>query len=140
LPRAELLEGEDRRRAAPRVRLDDLDIRQADHLFPERPLTGSVRYRILDRRSGDYALRLTFYFGKHRRYVFLPPAPLPEADHGKLPFSFPALGDPDDFVAGPDAVFVEVVSHDSGQFVVESNAAASLVHVMPYGAARPGKP
>jgi serine/threonine protein kinase len=131
--------GDDRRRADPRVRLTDLDIQQADHLSPARPVAGSVRYQILDRRPGEYALRLTFYFGLHTRYVVLPRAPLPEADHGTLPFSFPALGDPHDFAPGPFVVFVEVVSEDSGRTMVESNAAAAAVYVMPPEAAKPGK-
>jgi hypothetical protein len=109
-------------------------------LFPEWPVTGTVGYRVLGRRPGGYALRLTFYFGKHKRSVLLPRAPLPEADQGTLPFSFPALGDPHDFVPGPYVVFVEVVAQDSARTVVESNAAAAAVYVMPPEAARPGKP
>jgi hypothetical protein len=132
--------GDDRRRAAPRVRLADLQIQQADHLFPERPVSGSVGYRALGRWSEEYALRLTFYFGKHRRYVLLPRAPLPEADRGTLPVSFPALGGPHEVVPGPDVVFVEVVSQGPGQTVVESNAAAAAVYVMPPDTARPEKP
>jgi serine/threonine protein kinase len=130
----------DPRRAAPRVRLADLTVAGADRLFPERPVTGSVAYRIVERWPGEYALRLLFYFGKHRRSVFLPRAPLPEADHGTLRFSFPVLGNPDEVFPGPDAVFVEVVSQDSGRTVVESNAAAAAVYVMPAGEARTGKP
>jgi hypothetical protein len=130
----------DRRRAVPRVRLADLAVAEAEHLFPERALTGSVGYRILERWTGEYALRLTFYFGKRKRSVLLPGAPLPEADHGTLRLSFPALGDPHDFTPGPFAVFVEVVSKDADRTVVESNAAATAVHVMPPEAARPDKP
>jgi hypothetical protein len=133
--------GDDRRRAAPRVRLADLRAREADRLFPERPVTGSVGYEVLSRWPGEHALRLTFYFGKHRRYVWLPRAPLPEADRGTLPFSFPPLGGPDEVVPGPDVVFVEVVSQEGlGESVVESNAAAASVYVMPPEAARPAKP
>ena len=94
----------------------------------------------LDSWQGKWALRLTFYFGKHRRSVFLPPGPLPEAENGTLRFSFPALGAPDEVVPGPDTVFVEVVSRDSGRMVVESNAVAAGVYVLPAGAARPEKP
>jgi serine/threonine protein kinase len=132
--------GEDRRRANPRVRLDDLHVEQADQLFPERPVTGSVGYRMLGRPPGEYALRLTFYFGKHKRYVVLPHVRLPEAGRRSLPFSFPALGDPHECMHGPYAVFVEVISHDSGWTVVESNAAAAAVSVMPPEAPRPKKP
>jgi serine/threonine protein kinase len=131
---------DERRRAVPRVRLADLDVQGADQLFPERALIGSVGYRVLDRWSGEYALRLTFYFGKRKRNTVLPRASLPEADHGSLRFSFPPLGDPHDFIPGPDAVFVEVLSRDTGQAVVESNAAAAAVHVMPPEAARPPTP
>jgi hypothetical protein len=132
--------GDDRRRAVPRVRLADLQVQQADHLFPERPVAGSVGYQVLGRWPGEYALRLTFYFGKHKRNVLLPRAPLPEADHGTLSFSFPALGDSHEVIPGPDAVFVEVVSQGPGQTVIESNAAAAAVYVMPPEAARPEKP
>jgi hypothetical protein len=132
--------GDDRRRAVPRVHLADLQVQQADHFFPERPVAGSVGYRALGRWPGEYALRLTFYFGKHRRSVLLPRAPLPQADRGTLPFCFPALGDPHEVVPGPDAVFVEVVSQGAGQTVIESNAAAAAVYVMPPEAARPEKP
>jgi hypothetical protein len=131
--------GEDLRRAAPRVRLADLQVQHADQLFPERPVTGSVGYRALGRRPGEYALRLTFYFGKHRRSVLLPRAPLPGAGRGTVPFSFPPLGEPHEVVPGPDAVFVEVVSQGPGRTVVESNAAAAAVYVMPPEAARPEK-
>jgi hypothetical protein len=129
--------GNDQWRAAPRVLLSDLAVDRADHLFPERPVTGSVVYRIVGRRPAEDSLRLTFYFGKRRRAVFLPGAGLPPADRGTLRFSFPPLGDPHQFVPGPDVVFVEVVTRDSGRVVVESNAAAAPVRVMPPEAARP---
>jgi hypothetical protein len=103
-------------------------------------VAGSVGYRAPGRRPGESSLRLTFYFGKHRRHVLLPRASLPEADRGTLPFSFPPLGDPHEFVPGPDVVFVEVVSPGAGATVVESNAAAAAVHVMPPEAPRPGPP
>jgi hypothetical protein len=130
----------DRRRAVPRVRLADLDVPEAEQLFPERPMRGSVGYRVLNRWPGEFRLRLTFYFSKRKRSVLLPGAPLPEADHGTLRFSFPALGDPHDFTPGPFAVFVEVVSQGSDRTVVESNAAATAVYVMPPETARPEMP
>jgi hypothetical protein len=132
--------GSDRRRPVPRIRLANLVVQGADRLFPERPVTGSVAYRILNRQPGEYALRLTFYFGKHRRSVFLSRPPLLEGEDGTLRFSFPVLGDPHEVFPGPDAVFVEVVSQESGATVVESNAAAAAVCVMPAEEARPGKP
>jgi hypothetical protein len=132
--------GEDLRRAAPRFRLADLQVQHADQLFPERPVTGSIGYRSLGRRPGEYALRLTFYFGKHRRGVLLPRPPLSEPDRGALAFSFPPLGGPHEVVPGPAVVFVEVVSQGPEGTVVESNAAAAAVYVMPPEAARPEKP
>jgi hypothetical protein len=129
--------GDDWRRKAPRVVLSGLTIEGADHLFPERPVKGSVAYRILDRWRGGYALRLTFYFGKRKRHVLLPPERLPEADRGILRFSFPPLDDAPQVMPGPDVVFVEIVTQDSERTVVESNDAAAAVRVMPPEAARP---
>jgi hypothetical protein len=129
--------GDDLRRAAPRVVLSDLVIDGADTLFPERPVTGSVAFRLLGRWPGGYALRLTHYFGTQGRTVLLPRDHLPDADKGTLPFSFPPLSKPHEVMPGPDAVFVEVVTQDSGRMIVESNAAAAAVRVMPSEAARP---
>jgi hypothetical protein len=129
--------GSDCRRSVPGIRLSGLVVEGADHLFPEQPVTGSVSYEILARRPGPCALRLTFYFGKRKRDVFLPRDGLPGADRGTLPFTLPPLDDPDEVMPGPDAVFLEVVTHDSGRAVVESTAAAAAVRVMPASAARP---
>jgi hypothetical protein len=127
----------DKRRAIPRVRLSDLVIEGAAHLFPEQPLQGVVTYRLIDRRPGNHALRLTFYFGKQKRHVLVPSEPFPENDEGFLSFSFPALADADRVVAGPDVVFIELVDLEAGQTIIESNAAAALVQVMPPEAKRP---
>jgi serine/threonine protein kinase len=132
--------GDDRRRAVPRILLSDLDIQKADHLFPERPVIGSVEYRMVARWPGDYALRLTFYFGKNKRSVFLPSEPLPESDHGTLRFSFQPIGGPHEVSPGPDTVFLEVISQDNERMVVESDAAAAVVYVMPPEKTRPEKP
>jgi hypothetical protein len=129
--------GDDLRRAAPRVLLSGAVLDGASRFFPERPVAGSVVYRVLSRWQGNCALRLTHYFGTRGRAVLLPLAGLPETDQGTLPFSFPPLADPRDVVPGPDAVFVEVVTQDDGATVVESNAAAAAVRVLPPGAARP---
>jgi serine/threonine protein kinase len=129
--------GDDLRRAAPRVLLSGAVIDGAGNLYPERPITGSVAYRFLDRWPGKYSLRLTYYFGTNNRTVFLPQDHLPEADQGTLPFSFPPLGKPQEVVPGPDEVFVELITIDSGRVVVESNAAAAAVRVVSPDAARP---
>jgi hypothetical protein len=129
--------GDDLRRATPRVLLSDAAIRGADSLFPERPVSGSVTYRILDRWPGPYGLRLTYYFGTHSRTSLVPRDRLPEADRGTLSFTFPPLGSPQDFMPGPDAVFVECVTEDAGRTVVESTAAAAAVRVVPPDEARP---
>jgi hypothetical protein len=129
--------GNDRRRAVPRIVLSGLVVEGADHLFPEQRVKGSVAYQLLSRWPGEYALRLTFYFGKHKRDVLLRRGDLPDADRGTLRFSFPPLDAPDEVMPGPDAVFVEVITQAAGQVVVESNAAAVGVRVMPATAARP---
>jgi hypothetical protein len=129
--------GDDQRRKTPRVVLSGLTIERADHLFPERPVNGSVAYRILDRWPGPFSLRLTFYFGKRKRHVLLSPERLPEADRGVLRFSFPPLDDAQQVMPGPDVVFVEAITQDSERTVVESNDAAAAVRVMPPEAARP---
>ncbi len=103
-------------------------------MFPERSVTGSVAYQVLDRWPGACALRLTYYFSKHARAVLIPYDALPGADRGTLAFSVPALGDPAEVVPGPDAVFVEIVTLDAGGPVVEGNAAVAAVRVMPPGA------
>jgi hypothetical protein len=128
--------GDDRRRATACVVLSDLAIDGADHLAPERPVAGSVTYRITSAWPKDGALRLTFYFGKRKRSVLL--ARVPDADHGTLHFSFPPLDEPQQVMAGPDVLFVEVVTQDDGRTTVESNAAATAVRVMAPEAARPG--
>jgi serine/threonine protein kinase len=128
---------DDLRRAAARVLLSDLVIDSADGLFPERPLTGSVAYRILGRWPGECALRLTYYFGTRGRTVLIPRDRLPEADQGTLPFSFPPLGKPQEVMPGPDVVFVEFITQDSGRTIVESNAAAVVVRVVPPEGGRP---
>jgi hypothetical protein len=129
--------GDDLRRATPRVLLSDLVIKGAGSLFPERPVSGSVAYRIRDRWPGECALRLTYYFGKRRRTALVPHDRLPKDDQGTLPFSFPPLDEPGQVMPGPDAVFVELVTHDAGRTVVESSAAIAAVRVMPPEAARP---
>jgi serine/threonine protein kinase len=121
--------GDDLRRATPRVLLTGLVLDDTSNLFPGRPITGSVAYRILDRWPGECALRLTYYFGKRSRSVLVSYLQLPKADDGRLSFSFPPLGDPQNFVPGPDVVFVEFITQDSGQTVVESNAAVAAVRV-----------
>jgi hypothetical protein len=129
--------GEDLRRRAPRVLLSGAVLDGADRLFPERRLTGSVAYRILGRWRGPCALRLTCYFGMRRRAVFMDRDRLPEAERGTLSFTFPPLGQPHEVTPGPDVVFVELVTQDSGRTVVESNAASAPVRVMPPAAERP---
>jgi serine/threonine protein kinase len=130
--------GDDLRRATPRVLLSDLALDDAADLFPERPIRGSVAYRIRDRRPGKCSLRLTFYFSTTgKRAVLLPRDGLPEADQGTLPFSFPPLSNPQEVMPGPDVVFVEFVTQDAGRTIVESNAAAAAVRVMAPEAVRP---
>ena len=92
---------------------------------------------VVRRWPGEYALRMTFYFGTRKRIVLLPRDRLPGADRGTLRFSFPPLDEPHEVVPGPDVVFVEVVTPDGGRSVVESNAAAAAVRVMPPEAPRP---
>jgi hypothetical protein len=120
---------DDRRRAAPRVLLSALVIDGAERPVPQRPLTGALAYRIIDRWPGGYALRLTFYAGKRRRYLFLHHARLPATNQGTLRFSFPPLDDPDQVMAGPDVVFVEVVTRGAAGPIVESNAVAAVVRL-----------
>jgi serine/threonine protein kinase len=130
--------GDDLRRAAPRVLLSDLVLDEPADLFPERPVAGSVAYRIRDRWQGKWALRLTFYFSKRgKRGVLIPRDGLPEADQGTLPFEFPPLEEPRQVTPGPYAVFVEVVTQEAGRTVVESNSAAAAVRVAEPGEPRP---
>jgi serine/threonine protein kinase len=130
--------GDDLRRADPGVLLSDLVLDGAGGLFPERPITGSVAYRVVGRRPDECALRLTYYFGTDgRRTAFLPAECLPEPREGTLPFAFPALGGPRQFTPGPHEVYVEIVTRDSGRVVVESNAAAGVVRVESPQARRP---
>jgi hypothetical protein len=129
--------GDDLRRRAPRVLLSGAVIDGPDRLFPERRLTGSVTYRILGRWRGACALRLTHYFGTRQRAVLLGRDGLPGPERGTLSFTFPPLGEPHEVTPGPDVVFVELVTQDSGRTVVESNAASAPVRVMPPTAERP---
>jgi serine/threonine protein kinase len=129
--------GDDLRRPTPRVLFSDLVLEGASDLSPARPITGSVAYRILDRWPGECALRLTYYFGKRSRTVVVPHDHLPEANDGRLSFSFPPLGDPQYFVPGPDVVFVEFITQDSGRTLVESNAAVAAVRVLAEDGPRP---
>jgi hypothetical protein len=130
--------GSDRRRATPRVLLSGAVLEGAGQLFPERPVTGSVSYRIRERWPGKCLLRLTHYFGtRGQRTAVLPQDHLPEADQGTLTFAFPPLAGPQEVVPGPDAVFVEFVTLDSGSTVVESNAAVAAVRVAAPDAPRP---
>ena len=123
--------GDDLRRAVSRVLLSDAVLDGAERLSPERPITGSVAYRILRRWPGQWSLRLTYYFGTHRnRVVLLPRDRLPETDQGTLRFSFPPLGHAQDVMPGTDAVFVECITQDSGSPIVESNAAVAVVCVV----------
>jgi hypothetical protein len=129
--------GDDLRRAPPRMVLSDLILDRASDLSPARPITGSVAYRVLDRWPGECALRLTYYFGKRSRSVVVPHDHLPEASQGRLALLFPPVGDPQDFVPGPDVVFVEFITQESGRTVVESNAAAAAVRVLRVGGKDP---
>jgi hypothetical protein len=127
---------DEQRRAVPRVVLSEVVLDGADHLFPEKPLTGKVAYRNTARSTEKFSLRLTFYFGKRKRHVLLPPETLPGTDGSILPFVFPALDDADQVVAGPDVVLIELVTQESGRTIIESNAVAAAVRVMPPEATR----
>jgi serine/threonine protein kinase len=129
--------GNERRRAAPRILLSEFRLDRADCLFAERPLDAKVAYRIVHRWQGEYALRLTYYFGKRHRHVVVRRDRLPETEEGTLALRFAPLDDADQVVPGPDAVFVEALTQEAGQTVVESNAASAAVRVMPPAAPRP---
>jgi serine/threonine protein kinase len=130
---------DDLRRVSPRLQLSGLNLERADALVPERPVAGSVDFRVLDRWQGECSLRLTCYLGARRRMLLLPYR-VPVGEQGTLHFSFKRLGKPKEFEPGPYVVFLEWVTHESGRMVVESNAAAAVVQVPPPEADGPSRP
>jgi len=115
----------------PRAILSRLALDNRARLDGREKVTGSLAYAIKEKSEGEYALRLMFYSSQARRVVLVYPKGLGETAEGVVNFAFPPAGTDDAVPRGLTVVFVELSSRQGNRTVIESNAVAALVRVLP---------
>jgi Leucine-rich repeat (LRR) protein len=120
------------RRPAPRARLAELHIDNADKLDGDARITGTVACTPLEKGTAGCVLRFTCVVGDRLYTGSQPLAAIPDGDK-PLSFSFPPLSSIGPTPAGPVVTFVELCTSAAPgkSAVLLSNTVAALVNALP---------